>query len=126
MSCASTLSLHERGQIKVLSTTAYTVKRSADVVKRSRKPIMNFLCHQEKYGTKNSSGRPSKLNDLEKREILRTASSSTISINEICTTCGSDNSESTVWRMLDKCPNIVRSRMKCPQLTQAYNGERLC
>uniref|UniRef100_A0A1I7WB82 Uncharacterized protein n=1 Tax=Heterorhabditis bacteriophora TaxID=37862 RepID=A0A1I7WB82_HETBA len=50
---------------------------------------------KEEYGTKNSSGRPSKLNDLEKREILRTASSSTISINEICTTCGSDNSEST-------------------------------
>uniref|UniRef100_A0A1I7X4S0 DDE_3 domain-containing protein n=1 Tax=Heterorhabditis bacteriophora TaxID=37862 RepID=A0A1I7X4S0_HETBA len=74
MSCASTLSLHERSQIKALSTAGYTVKRIADVVK----------------------------------------------------TCGSDNSESTVWRMLDKCPNIVRSRMKCPQLTPGHNGGRLC
>uniref|UniRef100_A0A1I7W7H8 Transposable element n=1 Tax=Heterorhabditis bacteriophora TaxID=37862 RepID=A0A1I7W7H8_HETBA len=28
--------------------------------------------------------------------------------------------------MLDKCPNIVRSRMKkCPQLTQRHKDERL-
>uniref|UniRef100_A0A1I7WVP4 HTH_38 domain-containing protein n=1 Tax=Heterorhabditis bacteriophora TaxID=37862 RepID=A0A1I7WVP4_HETBA len=63
MSRASTLSLHERGQIKALSTTGYTVKRIADVVKRSRKVIMNFLRHQNEYSTKKSSGRPSKLND---------------------------------------------------------------
>uniref|UniRef100_A0A1I7X056 Helix-turn-helix domain-containing protein n=1 Tax=Heterorhabditis bacteriophora TaxID=37862 RepID=A0A1I7X056_HETBA len=36
MGCVSTLSLHERGQIKALSTTGYTVKRIEDVVKRSR------------------------------------------------------------------------------------------
>uniref|UniRef100_A0A1I7XKQ0 DNA helicase n=1 Tax=Heterorhabditis bacteriophora TaxID=37862 RepID=A0A1I7XKQ0_HETBA len=70
MGHASTLSLDERGQIKVLSTTGYTVKRSADVVKRSTKAIMNFLCHQEEYGTKKSSGRPSKLNDpLRKHDV---------------------------------------------------------
>uniref|UniRef100_A0A1I7WLF9 HTH_Tnp_Tc3_2 domain-containing protein n=1 Tax=Heterorhabditis bacteriophora TaxID=37862 RepID=A0A1I7WLF9_HETBA len=102
MSRASTLSLYERGQIKVPSTTAYTVKRSADVVKRSRKPIMNFLCHQEEYGTKKSSGRPSKLNDCEKKEILRTASNNTISINEIRRICCNDASKTTMWRMLDK------------------------
>uniref|UniRef100_A0A1I7WCD8 HTH_Tnp_Tc3_1 domain-containing protein n=1 Tax=Heterorhabditis bacteriophora TaxID=37862 RepID=A0A1I7WCD8_HETBA len=55
MGRASTLSLHERGQIKVLSTTGYTVKQIADVLKRFRKK---------------SSGRPSKLNDCEKRTIL--------------------------------------------------------
>uniref|UniRef100_A0A1I7XAW7 HTH_Tnp_Tc3_1 domain-containing protein n=1 Tax=Heterorhabditis bacteriophora TaxID=37862 RepID=A0A1I7XAW7_HETBA len=58
MGRASTLSLHERGQIKVLSTTGYTVKRIADDVKRSRKAIMNFLRHQEEYGTKKSIGLP--------------------------------------------------------------------
>uniref|UniRef100_A0A1I7WXC5 HTH_Tnp_Tc3_2 domain-containing protein n=1 Tax=Heterorhabditis bacteriophora TaxID=37862 RepID=A0A1I7WXC5_HETBA len=87
---------------------------------------MNFLRHQEEYGTKKSSGRPSKLNDREKREILRTASNSTISINEIRRACGIDASKTTVWRMLDKCPNIVRSRMKkCLQLTQRHKDERL-
>uniref|UniRef100_A0A1I7XNY2 Transposase n=1 Tax=Heterorhabditis bacteriophora TaxID=37862 RepID=A0A1I7XNY2_HETBA len=127
MGSASTLSLHARDQIKVLSTTGYTVKRIADVVKHSRKAIMNFPCHQEEYGTKKSSGRPSKLNDREKREILRTASNSTISINEIGRIYDIDASKTTMWRILDKCPNIVRSRMKkCPQLTQAHNGERLC
>uniref|UniRef100_A0A1I7XIU5 Transposase n=1 Tax=Heterorhabditis bacteriophora TaxID=37862 RepID=A0A1I7XIU5_HETBA len=49
------------------------------------------------------------------------------SINEIRRTCAIDASESTVWIMLNKCPNIVRSRMKkCPQLTPGHNGERLC
>uniref|UniRef100_A0A1I7WPR0 HTH_Tnp_Tc3_1 domain-containing protein n=1 Tax=Heterorhabditis bacteriophora TaxID=37862 RepID=A0A1I7WPR0_HETBA len=98
----STLSLHERGQLKILSTTDYTVKRSADVVKRSRKAIMSSKRHQEEYGTKKSSGRPSKLNDLEKREILRTTSNNTISITEIRRTYGIDASKNTLWRILDK------------------------
>uniref|UniRef100_A0A1I7XVS9 HTH_Tnp_Tc3_1 domain-containing protein n=1 Tax=Heterorhabditis bacteriophora TaxID=37862 RepID=A0A1I7XVS9_HETBA len=63
MGRASTLSLHERGQIKSLLTTGYAVKRIADVVKRSRKALMNFLRNQEEYGTKKCSGQPSKLND---------------------------------------------------------------
>uniref|UniRef100_A0A1I7XJL1 HTH_38 domain-containing protein n=1 Tax=Heterorhabditis bacteriophora TaxID=37862 RepID=A0A1I7XJL1_HETBA len=107
MGRASPLSLDERGQIKVLSTTGYTVKQIADVVKHSRKDIMNFLRHQEEYRTKKSNGRRNKLNDGEKREILWTASNSTISIVGIRRTCGIDAAESTVWRMLGKCPNIV-------------------
>uniref|UniRef100_A0A1I7XBN7 HTH_38 domain-containing protein n=1 Tax=Heterorhabditis bacteriophora TaxID=37862 RepID=A0A1I7XBN7_HETBA len=111
MGHAFTLSIHERYQIKALSTAGYTVKRIADVVKRSRNAIMNFLRHQEEYGTKKSSGRSSK----------------TTNIVGIRRTCDTDASESTVWRMLDKRPNIVRSRMKkCPQLAQEYNGERHC
>uniref|UniRef100_A0A1I7XDW5 HTH_Tnp_Tc3_1 domain-containing protein n=1 Tax=Heterorhabditis bacteriophora TaxID=37862 RepID=A0A1I7XDW5_HETBA len=55
MSRASTLSLHERGQIKTLSTAGYMMKPIADVVKSSRKAIMNFLRHQEKYGTRKIS-----------------------------------------------------------------------
>uniref|UniRef100_A0A1I7XI83 PBPe domain-containing protein n=1 Tax=Heterorhabditis bacteriophora TaxID=37862 RepID=A0A1I7XI83_HETBA len=98
-----------------------------DVVKRSRKAIMNPLYLQEEYDTKKSSGRPSKLNNREKREILRTASNNTISINGVRRTCGIDASKTTVWRILEKCPNIVRSRMKkCPQLTQRHKDERLC
>uniref|UniRef100_A0A1I7XBF8 HTH_Tnp_Tc3_2 domain-containing protein n=1 Tax=Heterorhabditis bacteriophora TaxID=37862 RepID=A0A1I7XBF8_HETBA len=32
-----------------------------------------------------------------------------------------------LWKMLDKCSNTVRSRMKkCPQLTQGHEDERLC
>uniref|UniRef100_A0A1I7WJT3 HTH_Tnp_Tc3_1 domain-containing protein n=1 Tax=Heterorhabditis bacteriophora TaxID=37862 RepID=A0A1I7WJT3_HETBA len=127
MGRAPKLSLHERNQIKILSTVGYTVKQSADVVKRSRKVIMNFLRDQEECGIKKSSGRSGKFNDREKREILRTASNSTISINEIRSTCGIGASKTTVWRMLDKCPNIVRSRMrKCPQLIQEHRDEKLC
>uniref|UniRef100_A0A1I7XV36 HTH_Tnp_Tc3_2 domain-containing protein n=1 Tax=Heterorhabditis bacteriophora TaxID=37862 RepID=A0A1I7XV36_HETBA len=97
MGRAPKLSLHERGQTKALSTTDYTVKQIADVVKRSRKLIMNF-----------------------------TALNNTISIKGIRRTCGIDASKTTVWRILDKCPNIVRSRMKkCPQLIQGHKDERL-
>uniref|UniRef100_A0A1I7X9S4 HTH luxR-type domain-containing protein n=1 Tax=Heterorhabditis bacteriophora TaxID=37862 RepID=A0A1I7X9S4_HETBA len=43
MGRASTLSLHERDQIKVLSTAGYTMKRIADVFKRSRKATKDVL-----------------------------------------------------------------------------------
>uniref|UniRef100_A0A1I7WSV5 Arrestin_N domain-containing protein n=1 Tax=Heterorhabditis bacteriophora TaxID=37862 RepID=A0A1I7WSV5_HETBA len=99
---------HIRYTCRALSTTGYTVKRSADVVKRSRKAIMNFLSRQEEYGTKEST------------------SNRTTSIVGIRRTCGIDASKTTVWGILDKCPNIVRSRMKkCPQLTQGDKHERL-
>uniref|UniRef100_A0A1I7WPV0 HTH_Tnp_Tc3_2 domain-containing protein n=1 Tax=Heterorhabditis bacteriophora TaxID=37862 RepID=A0A1I7WPV0_HETBA len=55
-----------------------------------------------------------------KKEILRTA------INEIRRACGIDALETAVWKMLDKCPKIVRSRMKkSQQLTQGHKDERL-
>uniref|UniRef100_A0A1I7XL20 HTH_38 domain-containing protein n=1 Tax=Heterorhabditis bacteriophora TaxID=37862 RepID=A0A1I7XL20_HETBA len=71
MGHASTLSLHERGQIKALSTAGYTVKRSADV-----------------------------LTDREKRTILRTASNRTTSIVGIRRTCGIDASKTTTLASL--------------------------
>uniref|UniRef100_A0A1I7XE91 HTH_38 domain-containing protein n=1 Tax=Heterorhabditis bacteriophora TaxID=37862 RepID=A0A1I7XE91_HETBA len=98
MGRVSRLSLHERGQIKVLSTTGYRVKQIADV---------------------KSNGRSSKLNDCENREILRTTSNSTTSIDGICKTCDIYASKTTVLRMLDKYPNIVQSQKKTyPELTQ--------
>uniref|UniRef100_A0A1I7WS62 HTH_Tnp_Tc3_1 domain-containing protein n=1 Tax=Heterorhabditis bacteriophora TaxID=37862 RepID=A0A1I7WS62_HETBA len=57
MGRAPKLSLHERYQIKALSTAGHSVKQISDVVKRSRKALMNFLRHEEEYGTKKSSGR---------------------------------------------------------------------
>uniref|UniRef100_A0A1I7X0V8 HTH_Tnp_Tc3_1 domain-containing protein n=1 Tax=Heterorhabditis bacteriophora TaxID=37862 RepID=A0A1I7X0V8_HETBA len=116
MGRVSTRSLDERGQIKVLSTTGYTVKQIADVVKRSRKAIMNFLRHQEEYGTKKSSGRPGKMNGHEKRKfcglrrITRSASLEPVGL---------------VALMLQKlrCGECWTS---CPQLTQGYKDERLC
>uniref|UniRef100_A0A1I7XFJ5 HTH_Tnp_Tc3_1 domain-containing protein n=1 Tax=Heterorhabditis bacteriophora TaxID=37862 RepID=A0A1I7XFJ5_HETBA len=87
MSRAFTLSLHEKGLIKVLSTIGYTLKRIADV---------------------KSSGRPSKLNGREIKEILRTASNNTISIVGIRRTCGIDASKTT----------------KYPELTQVHKDGR--
>uniref|UniRef100_A0A1I7X430 HTH_Tnp_Tc3_2 domain-containing protein n=1 Tax=Heterorhabditis bacteriophora TaxID=37862 RepID=A0A1I7X430_HETBA len=79
-----------------------------------------------RIGTRKSRGRPGKMNGREKKEILRTASNNTISINEIRRTCDIDASKNTMWRILDKSPNIVRSRMKkCPELTQRHTDERL-
>uniref|UniRef100_A0A1I7W8D1 DDE_Tnp_1_7 domain-containing protein n=1 Tax=Heterorhabditis bacteriophora TaxID=37862 RepID=A0A1I7W8D1_HETBA len=68
------------------------------------------LSPQEEYGTKKSNGRSSKLNDCENREILRTTSNSTTSIDGICKTCDIYASKTTVLRMLDKYPNIVQSQ----------------
>uniref|UniRef100_A0A1I7X3I4 Transposase n=1 Tax=Heterorhabditis bacteriophora TaxID=37862 RepID=A0A1I7X3I4_HETBA len=40
-------------------------------------------------------------------QILRTASNNTININEIRKTCDIDASKTTVWRILDKCPQLT-------------------
>uniref|UniRef100_A0A1I7X1H1 DUF4781 domain-containing protein n=1 Tax=Heterorhabditis bacteriophora TaxID=37862 RepID=A0A1I7X1H1_HETBA len=99
---ASTLSLHERGQIKAPATAGYTVKQTDDVLMSSRKAIHKW-------------------NNREKGTILRTASNST---NEIRMTRGIDASESLVWKVPNKSPNIVRVRMKnYPELTQAHKNE---
>uniref|UniRef100_A0A1I7X7J9 HTH_Tnp_Tc3_1 domain-containing protein n=1 Tax=Heterorhabditis bacteriophora TaxID=37862 RepID=A0A1I7X7J9_HETBA len=50
-----------------LSTANYTVRQIADVAKRSRNAVANVLFLQEEYEARKSSGRPSKLNDSEKR-----------------------------------------------------------
>uniref|UniRef100_A0A1I7WHR6 HTH_Tnp_Tc3_1 domain-containing protein n=1 Tax=Heterorhabditis bacteriophora TaxID=37862 RepID=A0A1I7WHR6_HETBA len=93
MGRASTLTLYERGQIKVLSTTADCLSRQA---------------LQEGYYEFPNSERLDKLNDRKKDNFAD-------SVNEIGRNCGINASKTTVWRMLDKCPNIVRSRMKkCP------------
>uniref|UniRef100_A0A1I7WF35 HTH_Tnp_Tc3_1 domain-containing protein n=1 Tax=Heterorhabditis bacteriophora TaxID=37862 RepID=A0A1I7WF35_HETBA len=87
MGRASTLSLHERGQIKPLSTAGCTVKQIADVVKRSRKAIMNPLHLQE---------------ENVKKEILRTALNNTTSIVGIRRTCGIDAYKNS------KCPQLTQ------------------
>uniref|UniRef100_A0A1I7XSU7 HTH_7 domain-containing protein n=1 Tax=Heterorhabditis bacteriophora TaxID=37862 RepID=A0A1I7XSU7_HETBA len=50
MGRAPTPSLHERSQIKALSTAGYSLKQIADVVKCSRKATEKFLRLQEEYG----------------------------------------------------------------------------
>uniref|UniRef100_A0A1I7WJJ4 HTH_38 domain-containing protein n=1 Tax=Heterorhabditis bacteriophora TaxID=37862 RepID=A0A1I7WJJ4_HETBA len=82
MGRASTWSLHERDQIKVLSTTGYMVKQIAD------------------------------LNDRGKRTILRTASNRTTNIVGIRRACGIDASDFYCVRMPNKCVNIVLLRIK--------------
>uniref|UniRef100_A0A1I7XAU1 PDZ domain-containing protein n=1 Tax=Heterorhabditis bacteriophora TaxID=37862 RepID=A0A1I7XAU1_HETBA len=59
-----------------------------DVVKRPRRAIMDFLRFQAEYGIRKSSGRPD-------------------SINKVYTICSIDASETTVWQVLNKSPNIT-------------------
>uniref|UniRef100_A0A1I7XSP2 HTH_7 domain-containing protein n=1 Tax=Heterorhabditis bacteriophora TaxID=37862 RepID=A0A1I7XSP2_HETBA len=51
MGRAPTPSLHERSQIKALSTAGYSLKQIADVVKCSRKATEKFLRLQEEYAS---------------------------------------------------------------------------
>uniref|UniRef100_A0A1I7XPE1 HTH_38 domain-containing protein n=1 Tax=Heterorhabditis bacteriophora TaxID=37862 RepID=A0A1I7XPE1_HETBA len=66
MGRALKLSLHERGQVKALSTVRYTVKQIADIVKHSRKAVSSCLLRSEESRTTKSSGRPDKFIILKK------------------------------------------------------------
>uniref|UniRef100_A0A1I7WJW4 HTH_Tnp_Tc3_1 domain-containing protein n=1 Tax=Heterorhabditis bacteriophora TaxID=37862 RepID=A0A1I7WJW4_HETBA len=92
MGRASTLSIHKRGQIKVLSNTGYTVKQISDVVKRSKKSIMNFVPLQEEYDTKKCK-----------------------SINEIRRTCDTDVKKCPQLTQVrkDESLHLARYSMKC-------------
>uniref|UniRef100_A0A1I7XQD0 Neur_chan_LBD domain-containing protein n=1 Tax=Heterorhabditis bacteriophora TaxID=37862 RepID=A0A1I7XQD0_HETBA len=61
-----------------------------------------------------------------KKNNLRTASYSVVHISDIRITCRMYASESMVWKVPNKSPNIVRLRMKkYPELTQVHKNERL-
>uniref|UniRef100_A0A1I7WVC1 HTH_48 domain-containing protein n=1 Tax=Heterorhabditis bacteriophora TaxID=37862 RepID=A0A1I7WVC1_HETBA len=75
---------------------------------------------------KDMAERSVKLDDREKMTILQTTSNSTISVNELCRTCGINALKTTMWEVLNKSPNIVLLRMrKYSELTQTHKNERL-
>lgn len=120
------LSDYEKGQIDALSSTGKSAVEIGKSLGRTKDVIKKYLKNPRQYGTAKHTGRPSKLSSREKRRILKVSSNSTISCNKIKSECGLGVSKTTVWRVLNNNPNIVRSKMvTCPKLKPAHKLARM-
>ncbi|CAO4386778.1 unnamed protein product [Caenorhabditis nigoni] len=123
---ATHLSDSERAQIDAFKTAGWSNRRIAARLGRSFNCINTFVNNPDHYETNKKSGAPKKLTDRDTRSIIRLASNSMKSCNDIKNELKLDVSKSTVWRTLDSNQKIVRAKlMSAPMLTDAHKANRL-
>uniref|UniRef100_A0A8R1ICI9 Tc1-like transposase DDE domain-containing protein n=1 Tax=Caenorhabditis japonica TaxID=281687 RepID=A0A8R1ICI9_CAEJA len=116
----------EQVQIKTFNTAGWSIRAIALHLKRSKKCISNFLNNPEHYNQYPKSGAPPKLSIRDKRNIVRHASNSMKSCNDIKRELNLKVSKQTIWRAINKDPNLVRNVMKpAPRLTDLHKVRRL-
>ena len=116
----------EIGQILECRSQGFRYKRIARQIRRSPAVVWNYLKNPDSYGRKKRPGRRKKLSSREKRDILRSASSSDMSVAQIRSEYQLQVSKPKTWRMVKASPQIVRSRMKkAPKLTDSHKANRV-
>lgn len=112
MGIGTNLSEYEKGQIAAFHQQGLSCRQIQQLIGRSKTVINNFLRDPANYGTRKSTGRPSKVSDRDKRQIIRKASNSVASCSNIKKDLGLEVSSETVRRVIQKNPNIRRQRLK--------------
>lgn len=120
------LSGHEKGQIDALHSEGRSLNYIAKFVRRSKCVVRNYLRDPDSYGTKQKSGRPPKVTARDKRAILKAASNSTKSCNQIKAENNLDLGRETIRMVIKKSPHIVRAKMKpAPRMKEVHKTQRL-
>lgn len=120
------LSDFEKGKILGLRARQLGIRDIARKIGRSPNLVSNFLSNTEEYGTKKSPGRPTILSQRLKRKIINAASNNTIGTRKIASAQNPKISATTVWRVLDRSPTLVRSKFKkAPALRDQHKQKRL-
>lgn len=116
----------EKGKILALHGEGKKNREIARKIQRSRCLVDNFLKNPNVYGTKKSTGPKEKLTARDKRQIIRKASNSEKSCNEIKREVQLNVSRWTIRRYLIKSKVIKRVKMKrAPFLTDRHKLLRL-
>ena len=76
MACGRKLSDIEKGQITAYKRDGKSNRQIATLLGRSPTLIDNYVKDSAGYGTRKSTGRPSKVSERDKRRIYREASNS--------------------------------------------------
>jgi len=122
----SQLSEFEKGQIVAFQSLGKSQRAIAKELKRSRCVVQNYLAKQQRYGKKKRKGRKRKLSKRDERQIGKLASNSSSSVNVIKKDLNLEVSKTTVWRAIQRNPNIVREKMaKAPRLLAHHINARL-
>lgn len=120
------LTLFQRGQINALNEIGLSKTDIALKIGKSRGAVRNFLRSPDRNEVAKGRGRKFKLTRHDEQKIYRAASNSTTSCARLSTLCTEKVHRSTVWRALNRNPNIVRSKMKMqPRLQQRHKDARM-
>ena len=100
MPLVSMLTPMEIDQILAYRSQGFGCKKIAPQIHRSLAVIRNCLTNPDAYGRKKGSGRRKRLSSREKRNILRSASNSDMSLAQIRSGYQLQVSKPTIWRVI--------------------------
>lgn len=116
----SELTDYERGKIDGLRAQGGSIRQIATAFNRSPTVVHNYLRWGENYGVTPRSGRPSKLSERDRRQILRVAAEE----NRSCKQILGQVSVRTVNRVLSESGLFEYSEMSCkPRLHKSKRLE---
>lgn len=116
----------EKGKILGFYEKNVSFREIGRRLNRSEKVVRNFLKNQDNYGRNKKGGPKCKLSDRNKRMIIRLASNSINSLNDVVKKLNLNVSRSTVNRVLNNAPHIVRQKLKTmPRLLPRHKQARL-
>uniref|UniRef100_A0A1I7UW61 Transposable element Tc3 transposase n=1 Tax=Caenorhabditis tropicalis TaxID=1561998 RepID=A0A1I7UW61_9PELO len=116
----------EKASILALKTAGWSNRKVADHLHRSKHCIDEFVSNPNPNKVPKKKGPKNKLDARAKRAIIRTASNTMKSCNDIKQELNLNVSKWTVWRALKEDPNIVRAVMRpAPSLTDFHKKCRL-
>lgn len=120
------LSQHEIGQIEAFRKVGMGIRAISRQINRSLHVVQNFLKNSDDYVKKHRGGRKKKLSLRDERQIIRKASNSTKTLNQIKRELNLNVHKSTISRSIKRNPNIIRAKMaKAPALTSQHKATRL-
>lgn len=118
------LSEFEKGQIVALHGQGISNRQIAQELGRSPRVVNNFLNDPANYGTRKSTGRPSKLSERDTRRIWRKASNSVSSGKTIKDELGLNVHQKTIFRAIKKNPNLRRRKLKKAPAIKKENKQK--
>jgi transposase len=122
----TTLSQEEIGMIKAFKAIKLSNREIARKIGRSSWVINNFVKKPSEYNTKHRSGRTSKLNSRQKRQIFRLASNRSISSKQIVHQLSLPVSKWTVNRAINRSGFLKYAKKQhSPALTERHKANRL-
>lgn len=116
----------EKGKILALSEEGCGVREIGRRIDRSPRVVRNFLRSPLEYGTRKRSGRKKLLTDREQRKVVRAASNTCRSLNDLKSVVDGKVARTTIWRTLKESPLIESKKMNCiPALKQQHKDARM-
>ncbi|KAK2578417.1 hypothetical protein KPH14_012769 [Odynerus spinipes] len=126
MGRGQSLSEKEKGAILAYTEEDLSIREISRRLGRSHKVILNFINNPDTYGRNKKGGPKKKLTPRTERTIIKAASNTQKSCNQIVKECNLDVSRWTVYRVLKNNSYITRQKLKsAPKLLTRHKIARL-